>query len=188
MSERFISFKHHFLIATPGLMDPVFRRTVVYLIEHNRQGAMGLVINRPLEITLGQLFERVEATLLNPSVADQPVYFGGPVAPERGFVLHRPAGQWAGTIELPQDMALTSSRDILGAIGAGDEPHEYLVLLGHAGWGEGQLDAELAQNAWLTVPADPEVIFATPAAERYEAALALLGIRESFFVGGAGHV
>ncbi|MCX7945376.1 MAG: YqgE/AlgH family protein [Hydrogenophilus sp.] len=185
MVQRFQTYKHHFLIAMPELEDPNFRQTVVYLVEHTPQGAMGVIVNRPTDLTLGQLFERVEAPLSAPYLAETPVYFGGPVAPERGFVLHRPAGDWTGTIKLPGDMALTTSRDILEALGF--TLTDFLVLLGHAGWGEGQLESELARNDWLTVPADPALIFETPPEGRYTAALALLGVRPGYLVGGAGH-
>jgi len=187
MAHRFVSYKHHFLIAMPELLDPNFRQSVVYLVEHHPQGAMGLIINRPTELLLGQLFERVEVANGNPLIADTPVFFGGPVATERGFVLHRPHGEWGGSLKLPDELALTSSRDILPSLGDRNAVRDFLVLLGHAGWGEGQLESELAQNAWLTVPADPEIIFATPPEARYEAALALLGVRPGFLVGGAGH-
>ncbi|WP_217125881.1 YqgE/AlgH family protein [Hydrogenophilus thiooxidans] len=187
MGQRFVSYKHHFLVAMPELNDPNFRQTVVYLVEHHPQGAMGLIINRPTEITLGQLFERVEAGAVNPLVADAPVFYGGPVATERGFVLHRPSGEWAGSMTLPDEMALTSSRDILPSLGDTNAVRDFLVLLGHAGWGEGQLESEIARNDWLTVPANPEIIFSTPPEARYQAALALLGVRPGFLVGGAGH-
>jgi len=187
MTHPFVSYKHHFLIAMPDLADPNFRHTVVYLIEHHPQGAMGLIINRPTELTLGQLFERVEAGTVDPLVADAPVYFGGPVATERGFVLHRPAGDSAGSLLLPDEMALTTSRDILSKLGDQQAIRDFLVLLGHAGWGEGQLEGEIARNDWLTIPADPELIFATPPEARYEAALARLGVRPGFLVAGAGH-
>lgn len=187
MKKTSMSLKHHFLIAMPDMADPNFAQTVVYLAEHSDEGAMGVIINRPTEISLGTLYERIDLPAPAPDVAVRPVFFGGPVATERGFVLHRPGGSWHGTTVLPHGLALTSSRDVLQAIGEGKDPHDFLVVLGHAGWAPGQLEQELAQNAWLSVPADPDLIFGVDPALRYEAALALLGVALHHLVVHSGH-
>lgn len=187
MKKTSMSLKHHFLISMPDMADPNFAQTVVYLAEHSDEGAMGVIINRPTEITLGTLYERIDLPAPAPDVAVRPVFFGGPVATERGFVLHRPGGSWHGTTVLPHGLALTSSRDVLQAIGEGKDPHDFLVVLGHAGWAPGQLEQELAQNAWLSVPADPDLIFSVDPALRYESALALLGVALHHLVVHSGH-
>lgn len=167
---------HHFLIAMPSMVDPHFARTLTYIAEHNEQGALGVIVNRPIDMTLATLFERVELPLGNDAIAGQPVYFGGPVQTDRGFVLHRPSGDWHSTLRVNDEIGLTSSRDILQAIGETGEPAEVLVSLGYAGWTAGQLEQELADNAWLTVPADTAIIFDLPPEERLVAAMQKLGI------------
>jgi putative transcriptional regulator len=181
---------HHFLIAMPQMADPHFSRTLTYIVEHNEQGALGVIVNRPLDMTLGTLFERVDLPL--DGVAQQyfaalPVYFGGPVQTDRGFVLHRPAGQWHSTLKVNDDVGLTSSRDILQAIGNTGEPHDVLVSLGFAAWSAGQLEQELADNAWLTIPAEMVIIFDLPPEERLSAAIHTLGIDFSQLSEVAGH-
>ncbi|ANQ86619.1 YqgE/AlgH family protein [Azoarcus olearius] len=178
---------HHFLIAMPNMADPHFARTLTYIAEHSDQGALGLIINRPLDMTLETLFERVELPLEADGFAGQPVYFGGPVQTDRGFVLHRPAGDWHSTLRVNDDIALTSSRDILQSIGSSGEPQEVLISLGYAGWTAGQLEDELAQNAWLTVPADLGIIFDLPPEERLVAAMQKLGVDFAKLSEVAGH-
>ncbi len=178
---------HHFLIAMPNMADPHFSRTLTYIAEHSEQGALGVIINRPIDMTLATLFERIELALDCDGFAEQPVYFGGPVQTDRGFVLHRPAGEWHSTLRVNDDIALTSSRDILQAIGASGEPREVLVTLGYAGWTAGQLEQELADNAWLTVPADLEIIFDLPPEERLAAAMQKLGVDFANLSDIAGH-
>ncbi|WP_442951806.1 YqgE/AlgH family protein [Oryzomicrobium sp.] len=177
----------HFLIAMPAMADPYFAKSLVYLCEHNERGALGLVVNRPLDMTLAELFEKVDLTLDAPGFAAQPVYFGGPVQTDRGFVLHRPVGGFQSTLAVGDKIGLTSSRDVLQSIGGTGEPAEVLVSLGYAGWGPGQLEDEIMQNAWLTVPADPDVLFVLPPEERLPAALQKLGVNLAFLAGGAGH-
>ena len=178
---------HHFLIAMPSMADPNFSRTLTYICEHNDQGALGVVVNRPVDITLGTLFDRVEIDLGANAITSQAVYYGGPVQPERGFVLHRPIGTWKSTLAVKDRIGLTTSRDILEAVAAGGGPRQMLVALGYSGWGAGQLEGELGQNAWLTVEADDSIIFDLPADARLNAAMDLLGIDFGRLHDGAGH-
>ncbi|MCX8085655.1 MAG: YqgE/AlgH family protein [Rhodocyclaceae bacterium] len=186
-----ISLANHFLIAMPAMADPYFARTLTYLCEHTSEGALGLIINRPLDFNLATLFERVSLPLAagahQAKYNELPVYFGGPVQTDRGFVLHRPAGQWQSTLVVTSEIALTSSRDILQAMCEQGEPSDVLVTLGYAGWAAGQLEWELSQNAWLTVPADPEIIFSVPPEERLPAAMQLLGVDFANLSEVAGH-
>ncbi len=186
-----ISLAHHFLIAMPNMADPNFSRTLTYICEHNSDGALGVIVNRPTEMSLGELFERVDVDLEEGEpqqrFARLPVHYGGPVQPDRGFVLHRPAGTWQSTLLVNSEMALTSSRDILQAMGTHAEPAQVLVTLGYAGWTAGQLEWELAQNAWLTVAAEPAVIFGLPPEERLAAAMQLLGVNFANLSDVAGH-
>jgi putative transcriptional regulator len=183
-----MDLKHHFLIAMPNMVDPNFSGSVVYVCEHNDKTALGLVINRPTELTLARLFDKIDLKLEIAPWKDELVFFGGPVQTERGFVLHQPSGTYGSTLRVTEDIALTTSKDVLEAIAIGGGPNKVLVTLGYAGWGAGQLEDEIAHNAWLTVPADPLVIFETPADERMAAALKLLGIIDGTQLSGqAGH-
>jgi putative transcriptional regulator len=186
-----VSLAHHFLIAMPAMADPNFSRTLTYICEHNDEGALGVIVNRPLEMDLATLFERVSIPLEGEAggklFAGQPVYFGGPVQTDRGFVLHRPVGSWQSSLQINREIALTSSRDILESMNDAGEPTESLVALGYAGWAAGQLEWELAQNAWLTVAADLNIIFDVPAGERLTAAMQLLGVDFANLCDVAGH-
>jgi putative transcriptional regulator len=182
-----IDLTHHFLIAMPNMADPYFSRTLTYICEHNDQGALGLVVNRPIDMTLQALFERLSLTLNDGEFADAPIYFGGPVQTDRGFVLHAPAGNWQQTLHVGETIGLTTSKDILEAMGRGEGPGRILVTLGYAGWSPGQLEHELSQNAWLTVEATDDIIFDTPAEERLPAAMELLGIDYASLHDEAGH-
>lgn len=192
-----INLTHHFLIAMPGLTDEPFAQSVVYLCEHSERGALGLVINKPSDINLGVLFEKVDLPLGRADLADSPVLQGGPVQIERGFVLHEAvvaadASQqgesiYASTLAIPGGLEMTTSKDVLEALSSGGGPRKLLVTLGYSAWGEGQLESELAENSWLTVNADPSVIFDTPVPERYARALKLLGLEAWMLVAGAGH-
>jgi putative transcriptional regulator len=182
-----IDLTHHFLIAMPNMADPYFSRTLTYICEHNDQGALGLVVNRPIDMTLQALFERLSLTLGDSEYADAPIYFGGPVQTDRGFVLHAPAGNWQQTLHVGETIGLTTSKDILEAMGRGEGPGRILVTLGYAGWSPGQLEHELSQNAWLTVKASDDIIFDTPAEERLPAAMELLGIDYATLQDEAGH-
>lgn len=191
-----INLTHHFLIAMPGLEDASFARSVVYLCEHSPRGALGLVINKPTDINLKNLFEKVDLPLGRDDLARTPVLQGGPVQTERGFVLHEAVhaeGQdanesvYASTMTIPGGLEMTTSKDVLEAISTGAGPRKLLVTLGYSAWGEGQLESELAENSWLTVGADPAVIFDTPIEERYDKALMLLGLQAWMLSPGAGH-
>lgn len=182
-----MNLTHHFLVAMPNMADPHFTRTLTYLCEHNEQGALGLVVNRPMDMTLRALFEQVDIALGDHDAARLPVYFGGPVQTERGFVLHSPVGQWHSSLQVTPEIALTTSRDILEAVGEGRGPQRLLVSLGYAGWAPGQLEDELSKNAWLTVAADPKVVFDLPPEERFAAALALLGVDPVSLSDAVGH-
>ncbi|AIT26619.1 YqgE/AlgH family protein [Bordetella holmesii] len=179
-------FANQFLMAMPGMVDENLAGTVIYICEHSARGALGLVINRPTDLTLASLFERIELELEIGPVGDEKVFFGGPVQTDRGFVLHAPVGDYSSSIKLGE-LALTTSRDVLQAVADGNGPARMLITLGYAGWGAGQLESEMSQNAWLSVAADPSVIFDVPAQERYPAAMKLLGIDPIMLAGEAGH-
>jgi len=191
-----INLTHHFLIAMPGLEDESFARSVVYLCEHSERGALGLIINKPSDITLKNLFDKVDLSLRREDLSKEPVFQGGPVQTERGFVLHEPmlANQaeddesvYASTMTIPGGLEMTTSKDVLEALSTGAGPRRVLITLGYSSWGEGQLESELAENAWLTVGADLSVIFDTPVPERYDRALALLGLKAWMLSPEAGH-
>src|SRR3954464_14596447 len=188
MSSRIssVNLTHHFLIAMPNMADPYFSKSLTYICEHNDQGALGLVVNRPIDMTLQALFERLSMSLRG-AAADAPVYFGGPVQTDRGFVLHAPAGDWQATLEAGWAIVLTTSKDILEAVGRGEGPSRLLVTLGYAGWSPGQLEHELWQNAWLTVEARDAILFETPSEERLPAAMELLGVDYARLQDAAGH-
>lgn len=244
-SDTPINLTHHFLIAMPGLNDDLFGRSVVYLCEHTERGALGLVINKPCGITVGDLFEKVDLPLRRPELAAVPVFRGGPLQPERGFVLHDPMGDaepvgtdetppavarairealsgfvdemaaggedaaappgaapeapdgvpveperpsaYASTMKIAGALEMTTSRDVLEALSSGAGPRQVLLTLGYSSWGEGQLESELGENSWLTVPADLGVIFDTPVEQRYEKAMALLGLQSWMLAPGSGH-
>ncbi|HKJ22926.1 MAG TPA: YqgE/AlgH family protein [Gammaproteobacteria bacterium] len=181
------SLQNHFLIAMPSLADPNFQQSVTYVCEHNEQGAMGIIINRPLEIQLGDVLQHMDIETDDPRVADQIVYLGGPVHTERGFVLHRPPGRWEAMLEVSDSIGITTSQDILSAIALGEGPDRAVVALGYAGWGPGQLEKELLANAWLSGPADLDLMFSTPVEQRWNRAAGLLGIDLSLLSREAGH-
>ena len=182
-----VNLTDHFLIAMPSLEDPYFSNALVYVCEHNENGALGIIVNRPIDMNLAGLFDKIDIKLEQPALADLPVYFGGPVQLDRGFVLHRPLGQWQSTLAVSCEIGLTSSRDILASVGAHAQPAEILVTLGYAGWDAGQLEEELAQNSWLTVPAQPGILFDLPPEECLPAAMQKLGISFSQLSDVAGH-
>ena len=191
-----INLTNQFLIAMPGMGDGTFAGTVVYLCEHTEKGALGLVINKPSDINLGVLFEKIELHLSRPELGNAPVFQGGPVQTERGFVLHEPVfsdadkpneSVYASTMTIPGGLEMTTSKDVLEALATGAGPRKVLVSLGYAAWGEGQLESELAENSWLTVGADPAVIFDTPVEQRYDKALSLLGLEAWTLSPDAGH-
>jgi putative transcriptional regulator len=187
-----INLTNQFLIAMPGMADPTFAGSVVYLCEHTEKGALGLVINKPVDIKLKNLFEKVELQLHRDDIADTPVYFGGPVQTERGFVLHERQGEAESPYNSTLAVAggrldMTTSKDVLEALAEGAGPKKLLVTLGYSGWGAGQLEDEISRNGWLTVDADPAIIFDTPIEKRYEKAVSLLGIDPHMLSQEAGH-
>ncbi|PAV25322.1 hypothetical protein CF392_11670 [Tamilnaduibacter salinus] len=184
MTQTDDSLRDHFLVASPYLEDAGFHGAVVYLCEHSAEGAMGIVVNQPLEITVGEVLDQLDIRRERP---DQPVYAGGPVQTERGFVLHRTGGDWHGTMPVSDRISLTVSRDVLEAIGRGDGPRQYLMALGYSGWGEGQLEEELASNSWLVTPADDDLLFRTPDESRYAGVLRAMGIDLNQLTNTVGH-
>jgi putative transcriptional regulator len=191
-----VNLTHHFLIAMPGLSDESFSRSVVYLCEHSERGALGLVINKPSDMTLKSLFDKVDLPLRREDLTQEPVFQGGPVHTERGFVLHeslKPENDttdesvYASTMTIPGGLEMTTSRDVLEALSTGAGPRRVLVSLGYSAWGQGQLESEIAENSWLTVEADPIVIFDTPIEQRYDRALSLLGLQSWMLSPDAGH-
>ena len=191
-----VNLTHHFLIAMPGLSDESFSRSVVYLCEHSERGALGLVINKPSDMTLKSLFDKVDLPLRREDLSQVPVFQGGPVHTERGFVLHeslKPEDDtsnesiYASTMTIPGGLEMTTSRDVLEALSTGAGPRRVLISLGYAAWGQGQLESEIAENSWLTVQADPLVIFDTPIDQRYDRALSLLGLQSWMLSPDAGH-
>lgn len=184
---------NHFLIAMPGLSDELFGRSVVFLCEHSDKGALGLVINKPSDILLPRLFEKVDLALGRDDLAQLPVFQGGPVQTERGFVLHEalPSEEgesvYASTLSIPGGLEMTTSKDVLEALSSGAGPRKVFVTLGYSSWGQGQLESEIGENSWLTVEADPALIFDTPVEERYERAMALLGLQPWMLSPDAGH-
>lgn len=186
------NFTHHFLIAMPGLEDEAFAKSVVYMCEHSERGALGLVINKPSDINLKKLFEKVELPLDRSDLSDAPVFQGGPVQTERGFVLHESMmpgleSVYASTMSIPGGLEMTTSKDVLEALSTGAGPRKVFVSLGYSAWGEGQLESEISDNSWLTVAADIDVIFDTPVAERYDRAMGLLGLQSWMLSPDAGH-
>jgi len=185
MAATFLT--NQFLIAMPGMADPNFAQTVTLVCEHNEQGALGIVINRPLPMTLGDVFTQLGLDAARSKVAGEPVLHGGPVQTDRGFVLHAPPGDWQSTLKVREAIGLTTSKDILEAVGRGEGPRRMMVTLGYAGWSPGQLEHEISQNAWLTVEARDAIIFDLPAEERLPAAMELLGLDFARLSDEAGH-
>ncbi|MES2951472.1 MAG: YqgE/AlgH family protein [Pseudomonadota bacterium] len=191
-----INLTNHFLIAMPGLEDAIFSKSVVYVCEHTARGALGLVINKPAELKMAALFGKVDLPLQRHDLTDTPVFQGGPVQTERGFVLHEPVfaahekpeqSLYASTMCILGGLEMTTSKDVLEALASGSGPRKVLVSLGYSAWGEGQLETELGENSWLTVDADQSVIFDTPVEERYDKALALLGLQAWMISSQVGH-
>ena len=184
---------NQFLIAMPGMVDPNFAGSVIYLIEHTERGAMGLVVNRPTEVDLATLFEKIDLKLEIAPLLDQPVYFGGPVQIERGFVLHEPnvEAPYSSSLAVPGGLTMTTSKDVLEAVAAGSGPQKFLMTLGYAGWSAGQLEEEITLNGWINVPLTQQqmidIIFETPSGQRYERTMSYLGFDPSHLSGEAGH-
>lgn len=188
-----INLTNHFLIAMPGLSDELFGRSVIFMCEHSERGALGLVINKPSDILLPGLFQKIDLPMGRDDLTTLPVFQGGPVQTERGFVLHEAIDTedgesvYASTLSIPGGLEMTTSKDILEAMASGAGPRKVFVTLGYASWGEGQLESEITENSWLTVAADPQLIFEAPVAERYDRAMALLGLESWMLSPDAGH-
>lgn len=187
-SENEFNLAGQLLLAMPGIVGGSLANTVIYVCEHNSDGALGLVINKPTDITVGDLLQRIDLdiSIKDNATKDAPVFFGGPVHTDRGFVLHVPGDQYSSSIDLGS-MQLTTSRDILVDVSQGQGPSQLMVYLGYAGWGAGQLEDEMLSNAWLNLDANLEIIFNVPAQDRYKHALSQLGITEAMLVGDVGH-
>ena len=191
MSDTF-SLTNHFIIAMPSLNDPNFEQSVSYICEHNNEGAMGVVINRPTDLTFSELCEQLEIEITDNDTANYPIYDGGPVEIDRGFILHTPIGDWESTLEVTKDIGLTMSQDIIEAIANGyssdsNPPKHVIIALGYAGWSEDQIEDEIAANTWLNVPATDEILFRTPTENRWTAAAASLGINLQTISSDIGH-
>jgi len=181
------SLQDHFLIAMPSMADPNFNETVTYICKHDDEGALGVVINRSSDLSVAEMLGQLAIQIEDRSCAEQPVFHGGPVEPERGFVLHGAEQTFEKTVATGNGICLTVSPDVLAAIGRGTGPKRVLIALGYAGWGAGQLEAELKHNAWLTVPADPAIVFDAPVEQRWTAALGLPGVDIKHITQYAGH-
>ena len=186
-SRSSYSLRDNFLLAMPGLTAGIFSHSITYICEHGESGAMGIVINQPLDLSVGEIFEHLQITAKR-DFSGEPVMAGGPVQIDHGFVLHRDcADQWEASLKVTEEITLTTSRDILRAIAAEQGPQEHLIALGYAGWAAGQLEQELAENSWLTLPADSQIIFSIPAGDRLGAAAAMLGVDMNLISAEAGH-
>ena len=181
------SLENNLLIAMPAMGDPYFDRTVTYICEHNDDGAMGLIINLPVNITLNELLTQIDAEKDEAPSLEQQVLTGGPVATQRGFVLHSPQTGWSSSLALSDDFMITTSKDILMALGTDDAPENFIVTLGYAGWGPGQLEEEIKANSWLTTPADSQIIFNTPIEQRWTKATEKMGISLAHLSNDIGH-
>jgi putative transcriptional regulator len=182
-----LNLADNFLIAMPSMQDPVFGGSVVYVCEHNENGVLGVVINKPTDMTMETLFERIDLKPADNVDVDEPIMFGGPVQDDRGFVLHTPGQRYSSSLTVTKDVAFTTSIDVLEAVAAGEGPRRMLVSIGYAGWSPGQLEGEIGRNGWLTVSADPEILFNLPIEQRYTAAMRLLGIDPLMLTSEAGH-
>lgn len=187
MTEPSNFFTNYFLIAMPTLADPYFARSVAYVCEHNEKGAIGIIINHPLEINLVDVFSQLDIKSASAETNKLPVLCGGPVHPERGFVIHTPGGNWRSSLEMNSEISVTTSRDILQAIAANQGPHDMVISLGYASWTAGQLEQEIRDNFWLVCPADTNILYKLPFAERWAAAVRLLGIDLNRLTYQTGH-
>lgn len=178
---------NHFLIAMPQLADPNFFHSVTYICEHNDDGAMGIIINRPLDIGLAEILDHIDIQGNEKTLEDQIIFMGGPVQPERGFVIHSPAREWESSLMVTDDIGVTTSRDILTAIANDQGPENFVIALGYAGWASGQLEQELKQNSWLSGPATKEILFEAPYQQCWEAAASSLGVDVNLISGDTGH-
>jgi putative transcriptional regulator len=190
MTAPALNLANHFLIAMPSMQDPIFGGTVVYVCEHNENGVLGVVINKPTDMTMEVLFDRIDLEVSSAAerhLESEPIMFGGPVQDDRGFVLHTPGARYSSSLTVTNDVAFTTSIDVLEAVARGNGPERMMVSIGYAGWSPGQLEDELARNGWLTVAADPRIVFDVPIEERYNAAMKLLGFDPLMLNSEAGH-
>ena len=178
---------NNFIIAMPSLVDDNFNHTVTYICEHNENGSFGIVINRITDVTLDEVIHQMDIETTGSMIHEKFIYHGGPVQQERGFILHRPLGDWSSSLKINDQMALTTSRDIIEAIAHDEGPEESIIALGYAGWSPGQLEQELADNTWLNCPADEQIIFDIPVKKRWQAAADLLGVDLQLLSNDAGH-
>ena len=187
-----LSLTNHLLIAMPNLVDPNFEQSVSYICEHNNEGAMGVVINRPTTLSFSDLCEQLEIEITDSDTVNYPIFDGGPVETDRGFILHTPLGEWESTLEVTKDIGLTMSQDIIEAIAEGYDsnnkpPKHFIITLGYAGWSEDQIEEEIAENVWLNVAANTKILFNTPIKKRWSAAAAALGINLQQLSSDIGH-
>ncbi|MDP3560612.1 MAG: YqgE/AlgH family protein [Legionellaceae bacterium] len=183
-----MSLANHFLVAMPSLDDIVFSQSVIYVCEHHVQGTVGLIINRPTEYSLSLIFEQLKIKSTNDKIKNRPLLLGGPLQPERGFVIHRPAGRWRSSLSLSDaDVTITTSNDIIRAIAAGEGPKDVLVALGYVGWDHIQLEQEIINNAWLVCPYKSELLYEVPFEDRWKSAALLLGVHMDQLISGGGH-
>jgi putative transcriptional regulator len=185
-----LNLSNHFLIAMPSMQDPIFGGTVVYVCEHNENGVLGVVINKPTDMTMEVLFDRIDLEVSSAAdrhMESEPIMFGGPVQDDRGFVLHTPGAHYSSSLTVTNDIAFTTSIDVLEAVARGKGPERMLVSIGYSGWSPGQLEDEISRNGWLTVAADPRILFDLPVDERYSAAMKLLGFDPLMLTSEAGH-
>ncbi|WP_229416794.1 YqgE/AlgH family protein [Massilia eburnea] len=190
MTAPALNLANHFLIAMPSMQDPIFGGTVVYVCEHNENGVLGVVINKPTDMTMEVLFDRIDIEVSSAAdrhMESEPIMFGGPVQDDRGFVLHTPGAHYSSSLTVTNDVAFTTSIDVLEAVARGQGPERMMVSIGYAGWSPGQLEDELARNGWLTVAADPRIVFDVPIEDRYQAAIKLLGFDPLMLNSEAGH-
>lgn len=185
MSENY--FNNQFIIAMPGLLDPVFHHTVTFLCQHTKEGALGIVINRSADMKLGEILKQMNIQAISPDTAETPVFSGGPVQQDRGFVVHSAGSEWDMTMPVSEDISLTTSRDVIEAIAAGKGPEKYLIALGYAGWSEGQLEKEMLSNSWLNTPYAKQILFDTPINQRWNEAASQIGININRLTTPAGH-
>ncbi|MCP4043488.1 MAG: YqgE/AlgH family protein [Gammaproteobacteria bacterium] len=184
---EFTNLTNHFLIAMPALADPNFFHTVTFVCAHNQEGAMGIIVNRPLDLHLGEILAQMNIHTTATTPNEIRIYDGGPVQRERGFVIHWPKGDWDAMLPVGDELGVTTSRDVLAAVANDEGPKNSLIALGYAGWGAGQLEKEMAENAWLSGPADMRILFETPSEQRWEAAAGLLGVDFDRLSSQAGH-
>ncbi|MCX7118166.1 MAG: YqgE/AlgH family protein [Legionellales bacterium] len=184
---RDTSLANHLLIATPSIADPNFKKSVIYVCEHHIQGTVGLIINRPMQYPLGLVFDQLHIEPIRVESNRLPLLFGGPIQPERGFVIHRPLGEWRSSLALQEGVTVTTSNDIIRAIASDTGPKNVLVALGYVAWGENQLNQEVMDNAWLVCPFKPELLYDVPFEQRWESAGLTIGVKMNQLTSGVGH-